>query len=180
LGTNGHKIWISQYHGATSGPNQANAVALDAPGNVFVTGFSPGAGTGKDIVTLKYDSSSNLLWIARYNGPGNGDDVANSIVLDTNGGVYVSGYSATTNGGTEFVTIKYQSQPTLNRPQKRADGNVQFQLNSWIGQTNTVESSSNLTTWLALTSVVVTNVPMPFVDLRASNVPTRFYRVRVP
>jgi hypothetical protein len=179
LSTNGHKIWLSQYHGSAPGQNQPNAIDVDSAGNAFVTGYSPGPGSGNDIITLKY-AGSNLVWIARYNGPGNGDDVANSIVLDTNGGVYVSGYSATTNGGTEFVTIKYQSQPTLNQPQKRADGNFQFQLNSWVGQTNTVESSSNLMSWSALTSVVVTNVPMPFVDLGASNFPARYYRVRIP
>jgi len=78
------------------------------------------------------------------------------------------------------VTIKYLDRPSLGAPQKRGDGNFQFQLNSWVGQTNTVESSSNLTTWSALTSVVVTNVKMPFVDLGASNFVSRFYRVRSP
>jgi hypothetical protein len=178
IGTNGHKIWLSQYHGAEPGANQVNAMAVDSAGNPFLTGYSPGPGSGNDIITLKY-AGSNLVWVARYNGPGNSDDVANSIVLDNTGGVYVSGYSATTNGGTEFVTIKYQTQPTLSQPLKRSDGNFQFQLSSWVGQTNTVEGSSNLTAWSALTSVVVTNVPMPFVDLSASNFPARYYRVRV-
>jgi hypothetical protein len=179
IGTNGHKIWLSQYHGGTPGPNQVNALAVDSAGNAFVTGYSPGPGSGNDIITLKY-AGSNLVWVARYSGPGNGDDIANSIVLDSQGGVYVSGYSATTNGGTEFVTIKYQSQPTLNQPQKRSDGNFQFQLNSWVGQTNTVEGSSNLSGWSALTSIVVTSVPMPVADLTASNFASRFYRVRSP
>jgi hypothetical protein len=180
LGTNGHKIWAATYTGPGGGQSQGTALALDSAGNVYVTGYSPGVGSGTDVVTLKYDSNGNQLWVQRYNGPANGDDIGTGIVLDGNGGVYVCGYSATTNGGTEFVTIKYLDRPSLAWPQKRGDGNFQFQLNSWVGQTNTVESSSNLTAWSALTSVVVTNVPMPFVDLGASNFPTRYYRVRVP
>jgi hypothetical protein len=180
LGTNGHKIWLATYAGPGGGQSQGTAVALDSAGNAYVTGYSPGLGSGDDIVTIKYDTDGSQLWVQRYNGPANGDDIGTGIVLDGKGGVYVTGYSATTNGGTEFVTIKYLDQPSVGQPQKRSDGNFQFQLNSWVGTTNTVESSSNLTTWSALTSVVVTNVPMPFVDLGASNFPTRFYRVRVP
>jgi hypothetical protein len=180
LGTNGHKVWISGYQGPSAGLNQFNAVAVDADGGCYATGFSPGNGTGNDIVTIKFDSNGNQLWVQRYNGPANGDDIGTGIVLDGKGGVYVCGYSATTSGGTEFVTIKYLDRPSVGQPQKRSDGNFQFQLNSWVGTTNTVESSSNLTTWSALTSVVVTNMPMPFVDLGASNFPTRFYRVRIP
>ena len=180
LGTNGHKIWLATYSGPGSGQNQGTAVALDSAGNVYVTGYSPGVGSGNDIVTIKYDSNGNQLWVQRYNGPANGDDIPTGIVVDGKGGVYVTGYSATTNGGTEFVTIKYLDRPSIGQPQKRGDGNFQFQLNSWVGQTNTVESSSNLTAWSALTSIVVTNVPMPVVDLGASNFPSRFYRVRSP
>src|SRR5439155_17569535 len=105
--TNGHKAWISTYHGAATGRNQGNAIALDSAGNVYVTGYSPGTGTANDIVTLKYDNNGNQLWVQRYNGPANRDDIATAIAVDTQGGVYVTGYSATTNGGTEFATIKY-------------------------------------------------------------------------
>jgi hypothetical protein len=100
-------VWLSQYQGPVQGLHQGNAVALDNIGNVYLAGQSPGNGTGNDIVAIKYDSNGNQLWVQRYDGPAHGDDIATGIVVDNQANVYVTGYSATTNGGTEFVTIKY-------------------------------------------------------------------------
>jgi outer membrane protein assembly factor BamB len=65
----------------------------------------------------------------------------------------------------------------LSQPQKRADANVEFQLYPHqVGLTFTIESSSNLGSWSSLTSFVAMTLPMPVVDLTASNFPVRFYR----
>jgi hypothetical protein len=71
-------------------------------------------------------------------------------------------------------------KPALQQPQKRSDANFQFQLFAQLGQTNTVEATTNLSTWTSLTSIVIDTVPMDFVDLTASNFPTRFYRAFSP
>jgi hypothetical protein len=41
-----------------------------------VTGGSLGSGSGSDYATLKYSSTGSQTWVARYNGPANGDDVS--------------------------------------------------------------------------------------------------------
>ena len=48
-------------------------------------------------------------WVQRYDGPGNGDDGAVAIAVDTKGNVVVTGYSITTNGYPDYAyaTIKY-------------------------------------------------------------------------
>jgi hypothetical protein len=71
-------------------------------------------------------------------------------------------------------------KPALKQPQKRSDANFQFQLYGQLGQTNTVEVTANLNTWTSLTSIVIDTVPMDFVDLTASNFPSRFYRAFSP
>jgi hypothetical protein len=52
------------------------ALALDASGNVYVTGSSGGgaSGTFPDYAPVKYDAGGSELWVRRYNGPGNRND----------------------------------------------------------------------------------------------------------
>jgi len=67
-------------------------------------------------------------------------------------------------------------KPSVSQPQKRSDKNFQFQLYAQLGQTQAVQTSTDLTAWTSLTNVTITNVPMDVVDLSASNFLSRFYR----
>ncbi len=68
-------------------------------------------------------------------------------------------------------------KPALAPPKKRADANFDLQLfPNQLGLTYTVENSSNLVDWTALTSFVATNFPVEVPDLTATNAPARFYR----
>ena len=71
-------------------------------------------------------------------------------------------------------------KPALKQLKKRADANFEFQLYAQLGQTNVIETTTNLSNWTSLTSVVVTTVPQPVVDLTASNAPARHYRTLAP
>lgn len=109
----GDTKWIRRYNGPGNGLDQATAIAVDENGNVFVTGWSTGSGTGRDYATIKYDKDGNTLWVRRYNGPGNALDLdldeATAIAVDENGNVYVTGQSRNIGTFGDYATIKYDA-----------------------------------------------------------------------
>src|SRR5215831_1316707 len=107
--SSGNQLWVARYNGAPGDFDFGFAIAVDDSGNVYVTGASVGSGTLEDYATVKYDSSGNQQWVARYNGPGNGEDEAVGIAVDTSGNVYVTGFSAGSGTGDDYATIKYDS-----------------------------------------------------------------------
>ena len=66
--------------------------------------------------------------------------------------------------------------PVFQKPRRLPDGNFQAELYNDLGNTNTIQTSTDLATWTPLTNIVITNVPMDFIDLAATNSPARFYR----
>jgi hypothetical protein len=106
---NGNQIWAARYNGPANGDDVALSLVLDGAGNIYVSGWSYGIGTGADYATIKYDTNGNQIWVARYNGLRNDDDRAYSLALDSAGDVYVTGYSMGTRSGRDYATIKYDA-----------------------------------------------------------------------
>jgi uncharacterized delta-60 repeat protein len=107
--SNGVQQWVQRYNGTGNGDDEALSLAVDGQGNVYVTGESYGSGTYYDYATIKYNSAGVEQWVQRYNGPGNGDDYANSLAADGQGNVYVTGYSIGSGTSYDYATIKYNS-----------------------------------------------------------------------
>lgn len=108
----GVQQWASRYNNNGSNIDAAYAIALDASGNVYVTGYSFGSTTTDyDIATIKYNNGGTQQWVARYNGPGTKLDSPNDIAVDASGNVYVTGTERALNGITNYdiITIKYNS-----------------------------------------------------------------------
>lgn len=103
----GNPIRIIRYNSPGNGNDQANAIAIDSNDNVYVSGKSNGSGTGYDYLTVKYDKDGIYQWASRYNGPGNGNDQATVIAIDSNDDVYVSGKSNGSGTGNDYATVKY-------------------------------------------------------------------------
>jgi uncharacterized delta-60 repeat protein len=105
----GEELWKSFYNGPASSTDEAHAIALDDQNNVYVTGRSrSGAFTSStDFATIKYNSSGQEQWVARYNGASDEFDAAVSVAVDGSGNVYVTGISTGT--GHDYTTVKYNS-----------------------------------------------------------------------
>jgi len=103
------------YGGA--GVDHANALTIDASGNVIVTGYF----TPYDFVTVKFSSALVVLSTAVYDAAG-ATDRANGVTTDPSGNVYVTGESDGGGANYGFTTVKYdpnlvqQAVATYNTP----------------------------------------------------------------
>jgi len=97
--------WVNQPLPASTfgGDEMGRAIARDASGNLYVTGyfqgtadFDPGAGMANrtsagdsDIFIAKYDAAGNYLWAFRVGGTGT--DIGYALAVDATGNIYVTG-----------------------------------------------------------------------------------------
>ena len=107
--SSGGTLWEARYDGPGNSHDYAMAITSDLNGNIYVTGYSMGSGTSFDISTVAYNSAGNQLWVARYNGPGNSDDVGYDLAVDPFGNVIVTGLSFGSGTSYDSVTIAYDS-----------------------------------------------------------------------
>ncbi|MBC8186123.1 SBBP repeat-containing protein [candidate division KSB1 bacterium] len=105
---NGEQIWQASYSSADSADDIPKDIAVGDSGTVYVTGISYLNGNS-DFFTIKYDSNGQEAWADIYDGTGNfsNDDYAETINLDSEGNIYVTG-STEYNYDMSLITIKYQ------------------------------------------------------------------------
>src|SRR6185369_3374396 len=106
----GTQLWSSTFDGKDG--DEPKGMAIDADGNVYITGYSSTQTGHYDFYTAKHDGTNgNALWRSIFDsGNGNTDITAESdaIALDPSGGaLFATGYTIT-GGITSFETLKYK------------------------------------------------------------------------
>jgi hypothetical protein len=104
---NGSPQWTQRYNGLGNSAEQATAMCIDGSGNILMTGYSTGSGTGHDFATLKYSNDGFVHWSRRFDGSASSGDSPAAIIADGKDNVIVSGYTTAAGGGIDFATIKY-------------------------------------------------------------------------
>ena len=108
-GPRGDTLWTRRYNGPGNRSDEVAGLAVDGAGNVYVTGTSDVDAQGHyNYATVKYSPEGEQRWVARYVGP-EGWDQAYAIALDADASVYVTGKSVDSTGGSDAVTVKYDS-----------------------------------------------------------------------
>jgi hypothetical protein len=110
----GNPLWAQSAGGTNS--DEANALAVDGNGNVYVTGYFQRTATFGNITltnntgpstnyifVAKYDSGGNVLWVQQAGA--NATDQGRGIAVDVSGNVYVTGsfYGTLAFGNTNVV-----------------------------------------------------------------------------
>jgi len=105
----GNLLWSRQL--GTSTNDYSHAVAVDASGGVYISGYTSG-----DAFLAKYDGSGNPLWFQQIGT--SSSDQSNSVAVDASGNIYISGSTqgnlgGTNAGGADAFLAKYDGLGTL-------------------------------------------------------------------
>jgi hypothetical protein len=114
--------------GCGSCASDQRSMAVDAAGDVIVTGFTD-TSTLSDIMTVKFSGATGaVIWMKTFDSVGSGYDQSWAMALDAAGNAIVTGY--TFNGGAEYdiKTIKYAA----------ADGAILWQ-NTFAGPASGID-----------------------------------------
>ncbi len=132
--TPGNLIWAKEYkgNGNSENYNEITSMVCDKNKNIYLTGSSIGKETGRDYLTIKYDTDGNEKWVKRLNGTSNvGDgtdqDIARDVKVDEYGNVFITGPSVGKGSGNDFLTVKYDSAGSL-KWLNRYDGDFAYSL----------------------------------------------------
>lgn len=106
---NGREVWVNRYDGPNKTDDLVSQLVLDANGNVHLIGQSLAGNGYPDYVTIKYGATGEIKWVASYDGPGSGRDIATALAVDDTGNVLVTGRSFDKARADGFATIKYDS-----------------------------------------------------------------------
>jgi hypothetical protein len=106
--------WVYRYNGSGNGDDAANSIVYGADGNIYAAGYSTGNGTAEDFTVVSLTTLGDTNWVYRYNGLGNGGDIAKAVVYGNDGNIYAAGYSEGFNTGHDFTVISLTAAGETN------------------------------------------------------------------
>lgn len=112
LGTTLVPAWTYTYNNASNLDDVAKVVQIDASGNVYITGYSAHATEGRNITTIKLNSSGVQQWLQTTNSSSNGNDEAADMAIDASSNIYIAGYIQSDINQADYYTAKYNSAGT--------------------------------------------------------------------
>jgi len=154
----GNEQWVRRYNGPKNYYDEANDIVLDNAGNVYITGQSFGRTSSYDYVTIKYSENGDEVWLKRYNGTGNGNDIARDMGIDQLGNIYITGSSWGVGTRVDYCTIKYAPDGTqlwetrYNSARNRGDQANALAIDKWGNciVTGLTSSTNYLNEWLTV------------------------------
>jgi uncharacterized delta-60 repeat protein len=97
-------------NGVGDNSDNIRGLIVDTNNNVYVTGYSVGKDTDRDMCLVKLNTSGDTLWSRTITGSMFGsDDDANSIAFDNAGNIVIAGYIKNSATGSDVAIAKYNA-----------------------------------------------------------------------
>lgn len=126
MNTGGGIEWSRTFKGSGIYAN-AKSIATDPSGNVYIAGDAWNASI--DYCVVKYNQQGDYQWHAFLDGSVYHDtDVAENVIVDNNGNVYVTGYSQISSYEKDILTVKYNAGGVFQW--QRSYGNPEYDSNN--------------------------------------------------
>lgn len=153
-------IWESYFQGQGDNSDRLNKIVPDGSGNFVATGYTVRSGNYRDVLTVKFDSNGDTLWVRTKNGKASGDDEGISTAVDAAGNVYVAAVSDYDVSGNDILLIKYDQagtklwDTTWNSPAYFDDAPIAMELDGngsvFIGGNATPDTISGSSDYITL------------------------------
>lgn len=106
----GNQLWAARYNGPGQHYDTARALAVDAEGNIYVSGISgSGPYPEEGFTTVKYSPAGNQLWETPSRSGG-----ATAVTLDAAANVYAAGFFEA--NLHDFAVVKYTQSAMDSQP----------------------------------------------------------------
>jgi hypothetical protein len=113
LSTDGEQLWVQRYSSPFEDSSKAYHMEVDSQWNVYVTGNATiEQEDATALVTIKYNSDGNELWVNEYIGDYDQFSIPNDLVVDSEGSAYVS-VSARNLGSDTCVLVKLNTEGAI-------------------------------------------------------------------
>ena len=107
--TSGELKWVKTYDGPFHGSDEAIAIALDKQNNVYVLGNSKNLYGKLVYAIIKYSNNGEQMWVREYINSDSIGAYPYALVVDDSGNVYITGSCSTISFGSDFGTVKYNT-----------------------------------------------------------------------
>ncbi|MBK8362400.1 MAG: T9SS type A sorting domain-containing protein [Bacteroidetes bacterium] len=90
--TGGTLLWTQFKNGTSTGNGDTPGGLILSGSDILVVGSLENTGSQKDAAVIKYDAAGSEVFVKQFNGDGDFDESARSIIIDSNDISYTAGY----------------------------------------------------------------------------------------
>lgn len=104
--------WVYTYNGSGDDMDEAYSITCGQDGNIYAAGYINDSLTANDFTLISLTGTGSERWVYTYNGSGDTNDVALSIIYGTDDNIYAAGYCTDSINDFDFVVISMTNTGT--------------------------------------------------------------------